>query len=184
MNAVDRWIRDLRIGRAIRSIPPGARVLDVGCHDGALFRALGHGLREGVGVDPALAGPLEGDRYRLTPGSFPADAPDDPGSFDAVTILAVLEHVPPGEQPPLAAAAFRLLKPGGRCILTVPSPQVDTLLDWMIKLHIVHGMEAEQHYGFDPETVVPLMTDAGFQLVERSTFQARLNNLFVFERPA
>ena len=41
MNAVDRWIRDLRIGRAIRSIPPGARVLDVGCHDGALFRALG-----------------------------------------------------------------------------------------------------------------------------------------------
>jgi hypothetical protein len=45
-------------------------------------------------------------------------------------------------------------------------------------------MEAEQHYGFEPGDVMPLMEGAGFALVERATFQARLNNLFVFERPA
>jgi SAM-dependent methyltransferase len=184
VNGVDRRIRDLRIARAIRFIPPGARVLDVGCHDGALFRRLGPALREGIGLDPALAGPLEGDRYRLIPGTFPADAPEGAGSFDAVTMLAVLEHVPPAEQPEVAATAYQLLTPGGRLIITVPSPQVDRLLEWMIKLRILHGMEAEQHYGFEPAAVAPLMEGVGFALVERATFQARLNNLFVFERPS
>jgi len=183
VNALDRWIRDLRIGRAVRFIPPGARVLDVGCHDGALFRRLGPGLREGIGLDPALAGPLDGERYRLRPGSFPDDAPDEPGTFDVVTMLAVMEHIPADQQPAVAAAAFRLLRPGGRFILTVPSPQVDDILEWMIRLRLVHGMEAEQHYGFEPGDVMPLMEEAGFTLIERATFQARLNNLFVFERP-
>ena len=53
----------------------------------------------------------------------------------------------------------------------------------MIKLHLLDGMEAGQHYGFEPSAVTPLMEGAGFALVERATFQARLNNLFVFERP-
>ena len=88
---------------AVRSIPPGARVLDVGCHDGALFRALGHGLREGVGPGPSA----RPDRSRVTAtGSSPASSrptrPTSPGRFDAVTMLAVLEHVPPDEQPTLA----------------------------------------------------------------------------------
>ena len=45
-------------------------------------------------------------------------------------------------------------------------------------------MEAEQHYGFEPDDVgaadgrVPAST-----LVEQATFQAGLNHLFVFERP-
>jgi hypothetical protein len=77
MNALDRWIQDWRIREAVRFLPPGPRVLDVGCDDGALFRALGPALREGVGLDPALARTVEGDRYRLLPGAFPADAPDE-----------------------------------------------------------------------------------------------------------
>jgi SAM-dependent methyltransferase len=183
MNALDRWIQAWRIRQAIRFVPPAARVLDVGCDDGALFRALGPRLREGVGLDPALDRDVAADGYRLFAGSFPADAPDEPGAFDAVTMLAVLEHVPTDEQDAVAAGAYRLLRPGGRFILTVPSPAVDTLLDVLIKLRLLHGMEAEQHYGFTPGAVEPLGAAAGFRLVRHSTFQARLNHLFVFERP-
>lgn len=183
MNVVDRIIRDLRISQAVQHIWPGSRVLDIGCHDGALFRRVGHGLREGVGLDPTLAGPLEGERYHLEPGFFPKDAPDEEATFDAITMLALLEHIPPDEQPPLAEACHRLLKPGGRLILTVPSPQVDGLLDAMERFGILNGMEAHQHYGFEPSDTVPLMEGAGFRLLVEKRFQFGLNNLYVFERP-
>ncbi len=182
MNRLDRLLQDWRIGRAIRFVPLGSRVLDVGCHDGALFRRLGPGLREGIGLDPALAGPLDGDRYRLLPGSFPLDAPDEPESFDAITMLAVLEHVPSDQQPVVAGTAHRLLKPGGRLILTVPSPRVDAILDVLMRLRLLDGMEADQHYGFEPDDVKPLMVAAGLTLIEHATFQLGLNHLFVFER--
>jgi 2-polyprenyl-3-methyl-5-hydroxy-6-metoxy-1,4-benzoquinol methylase len=183
VNELDRRIQTWRIRQAIRFLPPDARVLDVGCDDGALFRTMGPALREGVGLDPALEAAVTGERYRLLPGSFPADAPDEPGAFDAVTMLAVMEHVPPDEQPKVAERAFELLRPGGRFVLTVPSPAVDTILDVLIRLHLLHGMEADQHYGFEPDELVPVATAAGFRQLLRSTFQARLNNLFVFEKP-
>ena len=183
MNELDRRIQTWRIRQAIRFLPPDARVLDVGCDDGALFRTMGPALREGVGLDPALEAAVTGERYRLLPGSFPADAPDEPGAFDAVTMLAVMEHVPPDEQPKVAERAFELLRPGGRFVLTVPSPAVDTILDVLIRLHLLHGMEADQHYGFEPDDLAPVATAVGFRLLLRSTFQARLNNLFVFEKP-
>jgi SAM-dependent methyltransferase len=180
---LDRLLQDWRIGKAIRWVPLGARVLDVGCHDGALFRRLGPALREGVGLDPALVGPVRADRYELRHGSFPADSPDESESFDAITVLAVLEHVPPSEQPALAAESLRLLRPGGRLILTVPSPRVDTILDVLTRIRLLDGMEADQHYGFQPSQVDSLMTAAGLSLVEHATFQLGLNHLFVFERP-
>jgi SAM-dependent methyltransferase len=180
---VDEIIRDARLAQAVRAIPPGARVLDVGCHDGALFRRLGPALREGVGLDPALRGPLTGERYRLRPGLFPADAPDEPGGFDVVTMLAVLEHLTPVEQKAAAEATHRLLAVGGVVIVTVPAPVVDQLLHWLTRLRVLDGMEAEQHHGFDPAEVTPLMEAVGLRLLRHRRFELGLNHLFVFERP-
>jgi SAM-dependent methyltransferase len=183
VNVVDDIIRDVRVAQAVRVIPLGARVLDVGCHDGALFRRLGPALRDGIGLDPALRGPLTGDRYRLEPGSFPTDAPDEPGGFDIVTMLAVLEHLTSEEQKVAAEAAHRLLADGGLLILTVPSPLVDRLLHGLTRLRVLDGMEAEQHHGFDPAEVIPLMEAVGLRLLRHRRFELGLNHLFVFERP-
>jgi 2-polyprenyl-3-methyl-5-hydroxy-6-metoxy-1,4-benzoquinol methylase len=180
---LDRFIRSRRIGRAVRFLRPGIRVLDVGCHDGELFRAIGPALREGVGLDPDLAGPLTGANYVLRPGTFPADAPDEPGTFDTVCALAVLEHVPDGDRARFAAEMVRLLQPGGEVVLTVPSPTVDRLLDVMIRLRVLDGMEAGQHHGFRIEEVEPLFTGAGLVLERHETFQLGLNHLFVFRKP-
>src|SRR3954469_4874410 len=124
VNGLDRFIRDRRIVQAARWIRPGSRVLDIGCHDGALFRHLGPALREGVGIDPDLAGPLEGSNYSLRPGVFPVK-PTEGGAFDAVCALAVFEHVPPDQRARFAAGAARAVRPGGEVVLTVPSPRVD-----------------------------------------------------------
>lgn len=102
----------------------GARVLDVGCGGGLLSEALAqagaqvtaidlapdlvkiarlHGLESGVKVD-----------YRVQ--AVEALAAERPGTFDAVTCMEMLEHVPdPGA---IVASCAALLKPGGRMFVS------------------------------------------------------------------
>ncbi|MBI2924791.1 MAG: methyltransferase domain-containing protein [Verrucomicrobia bacterium] len=182
MKALDRLLQRWRIAKAGPFIPSGARVLDVGCSDGALFRRLSSLIGSGVGIDPELRKPLIVGNARLYPGRFPDDMPEaEP--FDVITMLAVLEHVPRAERSVVASACARLLKSGGRVIITVPSPLVDALLRVLRALRLVEGMSLEQHYGFEPREVVPLFTGAGLRLVVHRTFQLGLNNLFVFQNP-
>jgi SAM-dependent methyltransferase len=180
---LDRYLRDRRLDQVVRRIPPGARVLDVGCHDGALFRVLGHSLREGLGIDAALAGPLTGPNYRLVPGSFPDALASDAGGFDAVTMAAVFEHIPIDQQDAVAKACWDLLVDGGQVVLTVPSPLVDPILDVLAATRIIDGLEHDQHFGFEPADLEPLFVRHGFDLAHRHSFQLGLNNLFVFVKP-
>ena len=106
MKALDRFLQRWRIAKAGRHVPTGSRVLDVGCHDGALFRQLGARVREGVGIDGELEEVVAWDGFRLVPGHFPEDLPNE-SAFDVITMLAVLEHVPPEAQAPLAEACAR-----------------------------------------------------------------------------
>ena len=83
-------------------------------------------------------------------------------------MLAVLEHIPPHEQPGLAAACARHLKPGGYVIITVPNPIVDRILSWLKFLKLIDGMSLEEHYGFEPSLVPGLFGVAGMRLVKSS----------------
>ena len=182
MTRVDRLIQRWRIAKASTYIPAAAHVLDIGCSDGALFRQVSH-IASGVGVEPLLDAPRSLGTVRLIPGTFPAAlAPGE--MFDAITLLAVLEHIPSNEQPSLARACATRLRPGGRVIVTVPEPTVDRILDVLQRFRLVHGMSLEQHYGFVPDDTIPLFEKAGLRLLVRRRFQLRLNNLFVFETEA
>src|SRR5690606_17455002 len=121
--------------------------------------------------------------YTLSPGWFPDDAPGESDAFDAVCALAVLEHVDASQRFDVAATIAKLLRPGGDAIFTVPSPAVDRMLDVMIRLRIIDGMEAEQHHGFSVSDVQPLFEGAGLVLERHEPFQFGLNNLFVFHKP-
>lgn len=114
-----RRLRAQRIAQAIPQIPMGSRILDVGCGDGELFRWLGSRLDLGIGIDPRLPGSIIGARYRLLKGWFPDDLPAT-SRFDVVTMLGVLEEVPPGRRPALVAACCDCLVPGGRLVVTAP----------------------------------------------------------------
>ncbi len=183
MKGLDRLLQKWRIGQVRPHVPPRARVLDVGsAGDAALFRQL-PGIREYVGVDPEM-----GSSGRIAPnallvrGRFP-DALRSEEPFDVIAMLAMLEHVPPDEQPGLASGCVEYLRPGGKLVVTVPSPAVDPLLDVLHRLRLVDGMALEQHYGFDVSSTRKVFEAAGLELVVHRRFQLGLNNLFVFKKP-
>jgi len=102
----------------------GANVLDVGCGAGLLSEAM---AREGAQVtaldlapeliDVAKLHLLESGLkvdYRLQ--SVEALAAEAPASFDAITCMEMLEHVP--DPAAVVAACATLLKPGGRLFLS------------------------------------------------------------------
>lgn len=183
MTPVDRWLQRWRISKVRPFIPAGARVLDIGCHEGELFRQLSDRLGAGVGIDPQLEEPVVGRGYRLLPGTFPGALATEGASFDVITLLAVLEHIPAGEQGALVNELYEHLEPGGAVLLTVPVPFVDRILAALRALRLIHGMSLEQHHGFEPAQVPALFADRGFVLATEGTFQLGLNHLFVFRRP-
>jgi len=181
MKVTDRVLQRWRIAKAAPYLAPGARVLDVGCADGALFRVLGRRIAGGVGIDPELERPDEGKRVRLVRGYFPDDLPEV-GTFEAITLLAVFEHLDDDAQRRAVAACARLLRPGGRVILTVPEPAVDRIVHALARLRLVAGMALHEHHGFAARLTPERFAAGGFALERRERFQLGLNNLFVFRR--
>jgi SAM-dependent methyltransferase len=166
---------------ARRYLPPKAHVLDIGCGgDGALFAILKDRIGSGVGVDTDSV-PRDYDQFRFIQGRAPDDLPDGE-TFDAVTMLAFLEHIPPDGQRHIAEGCRTLLKTNGRVICTVPSPMVDRLIQLGKRLRILDGIHEDEHYGFEPSQTVSLFVDRGFRLHRARRFQLGLNHLFVFEK--
>lgn len=183
MRYVDRVLQDWRIRQCCRQLPDAKRVIDVGAFQGELFRALGDQLEEGFGVEPLSDEVQSRGRWSIHPGYFPEVAPEV-GEWDAITMLAVLEHIPRDRQSSLVAACHWLLRVGGRVVITVPGPAVDRILDVLKKLRLIDGMSLEEHFGFQPEETLQIFAEPRFALIHRSKFQLGLNHLFVFEKLA
>lgn len=181
MKALDYYIQHWRIAKAGPFIPRNSRVLDVGCGDGALFRHYKSRIVEGVGLDTTLDRLIELKNVKLLPGEFPRDA-NGLSSFDVITMLAVLEHLPTVLYPELAPAFVRLLRPGGYLIVTVPSSFTDHVLKLLKLLHLIDGMCLEEHHGFVAGETPAICGSEQVRLVCHKRFQLGLNNLFVFRR--
>lgn len=118
-------LNPVRLGYVATRVPlAGAKVLDVGCGGGLLSEALASAGARVTAIDlaPELVrvaqlhareSGLEID-YRQQAVEILGDA--ESGSFDAVTCMEMLEHVPdPGA---ILDACARLLKPGGRLFVS------------------------------------------------------------------
>ena len=67
-------------------------MLDIGCHQGEMFRLLAGRIGQSVGIDP-LARPVKGPDFRLLAMGFSGQLPFPEASFDVITLLATLEHM-------------------------------------------------------------------------------------------
>jgi 2-polyprenyl-6-hydroxyphenyl methylase / 3-demethylubiquinone-9 3-methyltransferase len=119
-------INPLRLGWIQSLCPlPGKRVLDVGCGGGILSDSMARAGAQVLGIDlsarplrvaelHAMEAGTEGVEYREV--AIEALAADQPASFDVVTCMEMLEHVPDPASVVRACAA--LLKPGGWVFLS------------------------------------------------------------------
>jgi 2-polyprenyl-3-methyl-5-hydroxy-6-metoxy-1,4-benzoquinol methylase len=178
---LDRVLQSWRIAKARPFIPAGAVVLDVGCGDGALFRKLKDKIGSGLGIEPTLTQNRVEGSVQLIAGRFPDDMPSM-GPFDAITMLAVVEHIPPSQWTKLSQACCRWLKPAGLLVITVPSPRVDRILQVLRTFHLIDGMSLEEHHGYEVENTEQVFCAPDFELREHVCFQLGLNHLFVFAR--
>lgn len=102
----------------------GARVLDVGCGGGLLSEALAKAGAQVTAIDLAPELIKVARLHKLESGvqvdyqlrSVESLAEEAPGSFDAITCMEMLEHVP--DPAAIINACAQLLKPGGRLFLS------------------------------------------------------------------
>lgn len=121
-------INPLRLGWIQERVQlPGARVLDVGCGGGILAESMAQAGASVMGIDLAEA-PLAVARLHARESGATLEyrqisaedcAAEMPGSFDCVTCLEMLEHVP--DPASVVAACAALVKPGGRVFFSTLS---------------------------------------------------------------
>jgi ubiquinone/menaquinone biosynthesis C-methylase UbiE len=110
----------------------GHRILDVGCGSGPLTAALRDkgAIMSGFDLSSAmleLARRRLGDDVDLTVGDLAKPLPYDDAAFDDVVMSLVLHYLKDWTEP--LAELRRILKPGGRLILSVNHPIVYTALN-------------------------------------------------------
>lgn len=183
-NQLDILIARWRLNQVIRWIPARSRLLDFGCGTQAfLLKALTGHIEYGYGIDYDAA-PVKTKHYQIMNMIITDRLPFSEGSFDVVTLLAVVEHMrqPAAEQ--LFKEFRRALEPGGRVVLTTPTPASQWLLElFAFRLRIISYAEIadHKHYYSRPD-IEKLAQTAGLKLVHYHTFQVGLNSLAVLEK--
>jgi SAM-dependent methyltransferase len=109
---------------------PGMRVLEVGSGSGGVTEFLEYPV---TGVDPAFERTAERSTPWLSQVAGRATAlPLEDASFDAVLCVEVFEHLGEEEREPALREMVRMLRPGGRLILTFPADDTALQLDrWL-----------------------------------------------------
>ena len=166
-----------RLARLAGREPRTLRLLDVGCSSGAFLEAARTLQVPARGVEPAPAAAAGARAKGLDVVTGTLDqAAFEPGSFDAVTLFEVIEHL----QDPLSLAhdVFRVLRPGGVWLVGTANAA-----SWTAALMGARWqyLQIESHGGhvsfFNPGSIATLAARSGFTVESVDT-----RNVRAFER--
>lgn len=156
-------------------LPKSARILEIGAGTGGNIAMLeGFGEVQAVEMsDLARRIAREKTGRDLLAGHLPDNIPIPPGSIDLICLFDVLEHV--REDEASLAAMRRLLRPGGRIVLTVPAHQ------WLWSTHdvILHHMRR-----YSRSQLRQRILDAGYRIEKLSYTNSALFPVAVIARLA
>jgi ubiquinone/menaquinone biosynthesis C-methylase UbiE len=159
----DKLLRQWRCRKVIKHIPKDSVICDIGCGEKAFFlKAVSRSIKKGIGLDEKAAAyadsKLEIKKCRLS-----AAVPLEDESCDVVTMMAVLEHLSKPQE--ILNECSRILKKGGKLILTVPAPSAKKILEFLaFKLKVIDENEIKDHKNyFKAEDIKKMLSVAGFK---------------------
>ncbi len=153
------------MARSVRSLPAGSRVLDVGCGDGQFVAEAGAmGMdASGLELDPRVVESARAAGLDVRLADLVDVARDEPGSYDAITMSHLVEHLP--DPVGFLRAARTALRPGGH--LWIATPNIGGAGHEQFGRHW-RGLEPPRHFVvFDHPSLELALRTAGFGEVER-----------------
>jgi len=149
---------------------PAGKALDVGCGDGRFLNRLRKAGWAVDGVDfdaKAIATAKSKYGLDLRHGDL-ASAKFEAGTFDAVTLSHVIEHVP--DPIALLGEVRRVLKPGGRIVITTPNGQSRGHREFQAHWF---GLDAPRHlHIFSPSSLSEAGRRTGFRILKAASTAA------------
>lgn len=173
-----KW-HHLKFDRVRRELPPTGRHLDIACGPGTFIGTLAPGLIC-TGLDIAKAQiDYARKRYATPARSFtvmkPGELPVGSDTFDVVTIVELIEHITKPEAMRLLAECRRVLRLGGKLVVTTPN----YACLWPILEHVTNRLGKvsyeEQHISrYRPRSLQELLDFSGLTAthVETCLFSA------------
>jgi len=178
-------LRSFRIKRVLREIKkvPQCMLLDIGCGVNHVFlSSIKSHIKLGIGID-FKAIEFESDTIKTFKMTLDDKLNFSDNSFDVVTLLAVLEHL---EKPvEICHEIERVLKPGGKLVLTVPSIRSQPVLEFLsYKIGIVDSAEIRDHKKYYDRNELDSLFSRfkDMIIVQHHFFQFGMNNFCVIEK--
>jgi SAM-dependent methyltransferase len=164
VDRLGRWLSTTRIRRLLGDVE-NKRAADIGCgYDAALARDLFGGASSVLLVDIALDPALAEEGLTCYEGYLPGVLDDiAEASVDALICNNVIEHLDDAEA--ALSALYRLVAPGGVCVVNVPSWRGKRFLELAaFRLGLAPREEMNDHrMYYDPRDLWPLLVRAGFR---------------------
>ena len=178
---LEKILRRVRLSRVLPYINKESRMLDIGCGwDAKLLREVSPIIRDGFGIDFKidLSIPSPSNIQFLQKRFDQESLPFANQSFDIVTLLAVLEHIEPIRVDFVLNEVKRVLKRGGKLLLTVPTPSAKPVLEFLsFKLGLINRDEILDHkLYYSKHLLHETLIRNGYKIQRYRFFQLRMNS--------
>lgn len=185
--------RIFRFIKAFKELPKNKQIIVADLGSGPKMRAYYAMKKAGVniskyyGIDPLISKAVVNEfmsnpTIQLIPEAFNKHIPLPDSSVDYVIFLAVLEHIDNPKH--ILHDIPRVLKSGGKAIITTPTPCAKNILEFMsYKLGIFSRREIEEHQNYFVKEDLLLMVKSIKNItVSHTYFEFGLNNMFIIEK--
>lgn len=185
MNSLlDKFFCWFRYKKVIKHIPKNSMVCDIGCGtDASFLKSISWHSKKSIGFDKKVEDHKD-SRYELKKLKVFRDIPLKKESYGIVTMMAVLEHL--SDPQIILNESYRILKKGGKLILTTPTPSAKPVLEFLaFKLQLIDKSEIKDHKNyFWPTEIKEMLLKSGFEEknIKNYFFELHLNSLIIAQK--